>query len=37
MLTDGAREALVLDEFELPLGVLTLDCVSGLLRGEVVA
>jgi osmoprotectant transport system ATP-binding protein len=37
MLTDGAREALVLDEFELPLGVLTLDCVSGLLRAEVAA
>jgi hypothetical protein len=37
MLTDGAREALVLDEFELPLGVLTLDRVSGLLRAEVAA
>jgi osmoprotectant transport system ATP-binding protein len=37
MLTDGAREALVLDEFELPLGILTLDCVSGLLRAEVAA
>ncbi|MDX6450095.1 MAG: osmoprotectant transport system ATP-binding protein [Gaiellaceae bacterium] len=37
MLTDGARGALVLDEFELPLGVLTLDCVSGLLREQVAA
>jgi osmoprotectant transport system ATP-binding protein len=37
MLTDGAAEALVFDEFELPLGVLTLDCVSGLLRAEVAA
>jgi hypothetical protein len=37
MLTDGARQALVLDEFNLPLGILTLDCVSGLLRAEVAA
>jgi osmoprotectant transport system ATP-binding protein len=37
MLTDGARETLVLDEFNLPLGILTLDCVSGLLRAEVAA
>jgi osmoprotectant transport system ATP-binding protein len=37
MLTDGVREALVLDEFELPLGILTLDRVSGLLREQVAA
>jgi osmoprotectant transport system ATP-binding protein len=37
MLTDGSREALVCDEFALPLGVLTLDRVSGLLREQVAA
>jgi osmoprotectant transport system ATP-binding protein len=37
MLTDGARGAMVLDEFALPLGILTLDRVGGLLREPVAA
>jgi osmoprotectant transport system ATP-binding protein len=35
MLTDGAREALVLDDAGLPVGFLTLDHVSDLLREQV--
>jgi hypothetical protein len=37
MLSEGSRETLVLDEDGEPVGVLSLERVSDLLRDEVVA